>query len=184
MQSALVRSVVRLEALGYVLIVIAGTLLHFAYDASGQRWWVGLFSAMNESVWEHLKLAFWPATLWALIQRGFMPDTTRNFWPAKALALLLMPAVIVGGFYGYTAILGQHMLALDILLFCIAVALGQLAAVAGQCATVDLSSMKTAAKLIIAIEAAAFMGLGFFPPELAIFTDPSAFPEHGVSGSR
>lgn len=52
---------VRTELLGFALIVLLGTALHYTYALSGECWLVGVFSAMNESVWEHLKLAVWPS---------------------------------------------------------------------------------------------------------------------------
>ena len=165
--------IIRLESFGFVLIVIVGSLLHFTYEASGERWWVGVFSAMNESVWEHVKMAFWPAVVWTLLQRSLMPSSNPNFWLAKALALLLMPALIAVGYYAYTAALGRHLLILDIVLFCIAIAIGQLAAVAVQRSRMVLPYSTPIAKLTVAVEALAFSVLGFLPPELSIFIDPS-----------
>lgn len=166
--------IIRLESFGFVLIVISGSLLHFTYEASGEKWWVGIFSAMNESVWEHLKLAFWPAAAWTFIQHSLMPSSSPNFWPAKALALLLMPALIAVGYYAYAGALGRHLLMLDIILFCLAIAIGQLAAFAVQRSRIVLPSSTPIAKLTILAEALAFSVLGFFPPELVIFIDPSA----------
>ncbi|MEM3021819.1 MAG: DUF6512 family protein, partial [Candidatus Caldarchaeum sp.] len=49
------------EVGGFFFIVFAGSLLHFTYELSGGNMVVALFSAVNESVWEHLKLPFFPA---------------------------------------------------------------------------------------------------------------------------
>ena len=50
-----------------LICLILGTLLHFTYDWSGENKIVAIFSAVNESTWEHLKLTFYPMTLMALI---------------------------------------------------------------------------------------------------------------------
>ena len=42
--------------IGAVFTIITGTLLHFVYEWSGESLFVGIFSPINESVWEHLKL--------------------------------------------------------------------------------------------------------------------------------
>lgn len=48
--------------LGWCFTVIAGTLLHFLYAWTQENRIVGLYSAISESTWEHLKLLFSP--LW------------------------------------------------------------------------------------------------------------------------
>jgi len=41
-----------------IIIGLVGSLLHFLFDWLGQWPPIGLISAVNESVWEHTKLAF------------------------------------------------------------------------------------------------------------------------------
>lgn len=41
--------------------------MHFAYDASNKSVFVGLFSSVNESVWEHLKLSVIPISLFGIV---------------------------------------------------------------------------------------------------------------------
>lgn len=50
----------RLNLFRFIFISILGVLLHFTYEWSGDNPAVGLFSAVNESTWEHLKLIFFP----------------------------------------------------------------------------------------------------------------------------
>ena len=48
-------------ALHFVLVAaFLGTLNHFLYFLSGQSPIVALFCPVNESVWEHLKLLYFP----------------------------------------------------------------------------------------------------------------------------
>ena len=49
--------------LAFGIAVLAGTGLHFLYDVCPVPL-VGLFAPVNESVWEHLKLFFWPCLLY------------------------------------------------------------------------------------------------------------------------
>ena len=60
-------TLLKFTILGIIFTVITGTLLHFVYDLSNGNPVVGLFAPINESVWEHLKLLFYPATLWITI---------------------------------------------------------------------------------------------------------------------
>jgi hypothetical protein len=54
-----------LEIVGTVFIIFLGSALHFTYALSGNQPFIGFFSAVDEAVWEHLKLAFWPSLFYA-----------------------------------------------------------------------------------------------------------------------
>ena len=41
-------------------VIGIGTLFHFLFELLGQNAFVGLFTPVNESVWEHLKLIYFP----------------------------------------------------------------------------------------------------------------------------
>jgi len=110
---------------GIVFIVIIGTILHFTFELSGHQSVVGVFSAVNESVWEHLKLGFWPALVWVLVEYKSVNKSTNNFFFAKTIGILI-PIVIPILFYSYTAVLGESVLVIDILTFVVAVIVGQL----------------------------------------------------------
>ncbi|MCQ5120584.1 DUF6512 family protein, partial [Coprococcus eutactus] len=66
-----------------------GVLIHFTYDRSGVNPAIGLFSAVNESSWEHLKLIFFPLLLltmivflWAHINDKALPE---HYLPARTV---------------------------------------------------------------------------------------------------
>ena len=64
------RDIIRWELIGAVFIVLAGSALHFVFAWTGGWRPVALVAAVNESIWEHLKLAFWPGFFWALLPLG------------------------------------------------------------------------------------------------------------------
>jgi len=162
------------ELLGILFIIAAGSLLHFAYAWSGNAWWMGIFAAVNESVWEHLKLAYWPALIWSVFGWVVIGHSTPNFWIARAAALISMPLVIALGFYAYTALLGHHALVFDLVLFGLAIVIGQMAAVAIYRSQPLARRMAGLALLVVLTETVSFVGLTFFPLELPIFVDHSA----------
>jgi hypothetical protein len=53
-------------------------------------------------VWEHLKLGFWPALFYALIEYKYLRKPTNNFLFAKVTCLYLIPISITALFYLYT----------------------------------------------------------------------------------
>jgi hypothetical protein len=121
---SLPRTVIAWELVGAVFVFLAGSLLHFTYAWSGENALVGVFAAIDESVWEHLKLAFWPGLVHGLAGFLIFGQAVPNHGLGKALGLLVTPCLITAGFYGYTALLGHHLLALDIGLFGLAIAVG------------------------------------------------------------
>lgn len=58
----------KLNFFRFFFISILGVLLHFTYEWSNDNPAVGLFSAVNESTWEHLKLIFFPMLLLTMIE--------------------------------------------------------------------------------------------------------------------
>ena len=57
----------KIQIFSIIFTFILGTLLHFTYKLSGNNQLVGVFSAVNESTWEHLKLVFFPMLLTIII---------------------------------------------------------------------------------------------------------------------
>ncbi|WAJ26028.1 DUF6512 family protein [Lacrimispora xylanolytica] len=96
-----------------------GTLFHFAYEWSGENPVVGLISPVNESVWEHMKLIFFPMVIFGLLKKDKETNTcqTSAYYAGMLTGTFLIPVV----FYIYTAILGKSSLIFDILLFYVSV---------------------------------------------------------------
>lgn len=163
----------RLELYGAILIIALGSLLHFTYEAAHQAWWVGLFSAMDESVWEHLKLAFWPGAIWTLLLWLTPIARPNNFWAGRAASLLLMPLAIALGFYAYTAVLGGHSLILDLALFVASIASGQVAAISVYAAPPLGSGVEAAALILMLFMLTAFSALSFMSPDIPLFRAPA-----------
>ncbi len=109
-----------------MFIVFFGSLLHFTFEWSYKNLLIGVFSAVNESTWEHLKLAVISAIIWMLIETKLLKEKPENFFFVKTTGIYLILFLIVVIFYSYKAILGNHSLFLDILTFIIAVIFGQL----------------------------------------------------------
>lgn len=105
---------------GILFTVILGTFLHFTYDLSGKNPLIGAFSAVNESVWEHLKLLFIPFLIFSIASYFTLPKRSDNFILACAVGVIFGMLFIVIAFYAYTAIIGHSMLPVDIALFVLA----------------------------------------------------------------
>jgi succinate dehydrogenase hydrophobic anchor subunit len=114
------------EVSGIIFVFLVGALLHFVFEWSGNSSIVGAIASVNESVWEHFKQGFWPMCLFAAIEYRFIRSHTGNFLAAKGTAVLLIPIITGLVFYAYTAITGTEILIVDILIFLLAVTVGQM----------------------------------------------------------
>ena len=83
----------------FALTVLTGTLLHFAFEASGGNTLVGAFTPVNESIWEHLKLLLFPTVLFAVMEYFLYGKDCPSFFAGKIYALLLGLLLIVCGYY-------------------------------------------------------------------------------------
>jgi hypothetical protein len=120
------RSVLKWELIGIAVISVLGSALHFAFELSGEWPPIGIIAAVNESVFEHLKLTFWPTVIYAAITYRLLRDSTSNFIIAKTVGVYVMPVTIIVLFYAYTTLTGIENFSIDIAIFILAVAAGQL----------------------------------------------------------
>jgi len=159
------------ELVGIVFIVIIGGALHFAFDLSGEWLPLALIAAVNESVWEHLKLGFWPALIYFLIEYRYIRKSSSNFIFAKAIGILLIPVAITILFYAYTAFV-EDMLAVDLAIFVVSVVVGQLTSYKILTVSPLPVWVNRLGMVLMIFLTIAFGTLTYYAPRLPIFRDP------------
>lgn len=163
--------VLAVEALGAVFMVLAGSALHFVFDWTGRWPPVAVFAAVNESVFEHLKLAFWPGIVWAGFSQGRLDVPAGRYFAAKGFSLCATAVLIVAVFVGYTRVLEDNLLALDIGTFVLAVILGQCLCcwliLGARLSSVTVGSGLT----LLGLQLIAYGLLSYFPPDMWLFID-------------
>ncbi|MBQ3347929.1 hypothetical protein IJJ37_03175 [Candidatus Saccharibacteria bacterium] len=107
-----------------ITIFLLGTLAHFLYDLSHENKILGLFTAVNESTWEHVKIAITPTLLWSLLDGYFYGDNP-NYFTAKFTSLMILTFFIPFVFYSYTRATKKPILPIDIITFLVAIILAQ-----------------------------------------------------------
>ena len=115
----------KIELIVTILELILGTLLHFIYEWSGNNAIIASFSAVNESVLEHLKLVFYNMLILVLIEYYFVKNIANNYIEAKAIGIFTAISFIVISFFTYTGIIGTNFFIIDILIFIISIILGE-----------------------------------------------------------
>lgn len=104
---------------------LIGSLLHFLFDWTGHNRLIAIIAAVNESYWEHIKIAVWPVFLLQLVLFVLGGFQFLSFIPAATVALYSIPISMVGLVFLYKSITHRNVLWLDISIFFVVVALAQ-----------------------------------------------------------
>lgn len=154
-----------------IFTVIFGPLLHFTYEWSGKNDFIALFSPVNESTWEHLKLLFFPMFLFALFEFKKLGRLYNNYIISKALGIIAGLITIPLLFYGYTKILGTNYLILDIITFILGVIISNIISyVTMSRGYLSGKYYQILGGIVLVLLVISFLWFTFYPPNLAIFT--------------
>lgn len=100
-------------------MLVLGTSMHFAHHLPFFNHFLGYIFPVNESVWEHMKMIFYPALLTAIYLWVTRKDVGLISGPVAA-GMLGLP-IAQGFFYGYWIFTGHSNLAIDIVCYIIEV---------------------------------------------------------------
>lgn len=158
---------------GFFFTAVVGTLLHFAYDWSGDNPIVAMISSVNESVWEHMKLLVVPVLIFSVIQFFAQGKNRPDFLAVRGISTLVATFLIPVLFYTYTGILGYHLVWVDILIFYLAAAaLFLLDAALFQRGTLTGGGLQILGLLILWGLLFLFVWCTFHPVMLNLWRDP------------
>lgn len=104
----------------FVLTTLAGILLHFVYDLLPNVV-TAVFSPVNESIWEHLKVIYWPYLAAMVLVTGKAGKGNRGSW-MFSLLVISVTMLVVG--YVYHICLGGDSVVFDIGLYVVLMAIG------------------------------------------------------------
>lgn len=165
---------------GFAVTALFGTLLHFLYDWTNHNKLIALFSAVNESTWEHMKLLFFPMFIFALIQSRYFKDF-KNFWCVKligiAAGLILIPVL----FYTYNGAFGKSPDWVNVAIFFISAA--AVFILETRLLKTDRLQCKSPwiAFAVICLLGVMFVVFTFATPHIPLFQDPLT-KAYGVNG--
>lgn len=156
---------------GILIVSALGALSHFVYEWTGQNQLAGLFVPVSESVWEHMKLLFFPMLLTALFLTALLKHTYPHIFTGMLAGLLTGTAAIPVLFYTYSGILGYFIPAVDIAIFYISVCAGFFTAYRLTISPYA-ESLNHLLRCLTLLMLAAFVLFSYKPPTLGIFAQP------------
>ena len=150
---------------GILFVSVLGTIFHFIYEWSGENALVGLFAPVNESIWEHTKLIFFPMLIYSYFERKYIAKS------AVISGALFGVWLIISLFYTYSGIIGFHFAFADISIFYISVILSFYIAFKNM---VSCKENKHSAilKILLVIMILLYIIFTFYPPNIPLFAVP------------
>ena len=162
--------VFRYEVISTIIIMISGVLLHFAYEWSGDNKFVGLITPVNESIWEHLKLLFFPMVCSLIIGYFYVGKNYNNYVCAKTLGIIVSMIFIVIFYYTYSGVIGKNIDFINISSFFVAVLLGQYISYRNIFSLEFCNRKKVI--IYLGVMTVLFVLFSFNPPDIGLFKNP------------
>ena len=153
-----------------IFSLILGTILHFLFEWSGRNAFVGAFSAVNESTWEHLKLSFFPMLIIAIIGYYLFGKNESNYIKGNSIGIIFSIVFTIVTFYTYSGIIGTNFGIINILIFILSIIFGEI--IAYKIVGTEKAADQVTYLLLIMILFIFFVLFAYFPPKIGLFKDP------------
>lgn len=161
-----------LEITGIPVIFLLATLLHFVYDFTDGSTLSILFGAVNESVWEHVKIFAVGYVFWSLVELLWVKPPFKKFVTAKTIALYFLSLAIIVFFYTYNLFSKEPILWLDISSSFVFVVLSQYISYRLITNENEIKDYFTVALMMLMLFFLMFFSFTAFPPKIDLFRDP------------
>jgi hypothetical protein len=160
--------------IGLVAVAIAGWLLHYVYEWSGNSFIVGLFAPVSESAWEHMKLAYLPMLILSVILMtrwgNELPPVTTGMLLGTFAATWLIPIL----FYTYRGIVGYGIPIVDMATFFVSIIVAGFAVMhlVKRCMDDALPILKIVLGVLVIAQGVMFLWFTYNTPGIGLFAAP------------
>ena len=158
--------------ISFVITSLLGVFFHFLYDTSNQSTLIGVFTPINESIFEHLKLLFFPFILVSILELLISKKSITNIMPYRifyiTFSIILLPLIY------YTAKkIGINNAVFNITLYFICLEITYLLSYeAEKKQLIPNKKIKLLSLGIFTLLIILFVAMTFNPPHIEIFKDP------------
>ena len=160
-----------LVILSCIISNLFGVALHFTHTKKSSGILVHMLSAVNESVWEHLKLAFIPMFFFSFLHKFLLDGEFFNIFEANLSGILFSLIFIPTIYYLSTFILKKENVIFDILLFVISMIISYFIIYIMLQSGFSLIG-EVGSVLAVGILFSLFAIFTFYPPKHFLFKDP------------
>ena len=157
--------------IGIPVLFMAGAFMHYFYSLSRKNVLVGLIAPVNESVWEHIKIAVIPTYIVALVKMWIIEERKCNLWSSLFFKVITIIILIPTFFYSYQAITKIESVVIDIIIFYISIICSELIEYFVQNRFKISSKNEDVFKYLNLFMIITFIVFTFIPPRFEIFKD-------------
>ena len=152
-----------------------GFLWHFLFEITGESRFVGLFAPVNESVWEHLKILFFPFVISLCIEYFLYGKSAYNFFSSKAIGLSIGFLSIITNYYTILGAFGINNMITNISVYVISVVFAYGISYIRMLKTPKMAGgiFEGSAIFIMGIYFVLFLIFTYYPPCIPLFRDPT-----------
>lgn len=161
-----------LSIIGIPVIYLIATILHFFYELSNGSVLSILFSAVNESVWEHIKIFAVGFVFWSVVELLWSKPPFKKFVVSKTIGLYVLSLSIIVFFYSYTTVTGKPILLVDLISSAVFVTLAQYISYRLTIGENSVSDYFFVAVMLLMLFFVMFFSFTLFPPKIDLFKDP------------
>lgn len=163
----------KLEIAGGGIVFLIAAFLHFLYKLSGGSVLGALFGAVNESVWEHIKIFSIGYLLWGMVELLWARPSVRKFLPAKAFGMYTMGISVALLYYIHVCFAGKSILVIDLLIGLISSILGHLISYKLTLSYKNQGQYFYTGIMLILLGLTMILCFSYFPPQNSLFRDPN-----------
>lgn len=160
----------RSEIAGPFIVFIIASLLHFIYDLSPNVL-TSLFGAVNESVWEHIKIFTIAYLFYGFIEMLLIRPAFKRFVVAKTLGVIAQGALIPLAYYAYTIFTQKPLLIVDLLIGFLSAVSGFLVSYRLYKSDREIEKYFLTSIMILFLILMSLLCFTYFPPEAELFRD-------------
>lgn len=158
--------------ISFLISTSLGVLFHFLFTLLNNSIIISWLVPINESIFEHLKLLFYPFLLVSIIELHIRKKSIKNYFPYRISAITIAIIILPVLYYGIKACIGNvGFINISLYFLCMALAY-YLSYKAEKKQLVPTLSMRFIAISMTILLVFLFTIMTYFPPELELFRDP------------
>lgn len=109
------------KIIGFFVVGVLGTLFHFAYDFFNRPLILSFMLPIDESIFEHLKLIFFPTIIYMLIDLKINKENRREYFISYIYNIFIANIITIVFFYTYYGMFGINVDFINIAIYFIAI---------------------------------------------------------------
>ena len=164
------KTLLRLEIAGPVIVFIIASFLHFIYRLSPNVL-TSLFGAVNESIWEHIKIFTIAYLFYGFIELFWAKPQFKRFVVSKTAGVIIQGVFIPLAFYLFSFFVKKPVLIVDLLIGLIASVLGFLVSFKLYSSSREIEKYYLTSLMLLLLIMLSILCFTYFPPEAELFRD-------------